>query len=79
MPIANVGKYHDQFHFYGRLTRPLAVVQPSDAPAWARNHPNGWLVSYPRTAPATAAHVQRFRGRYLALIRATNYRGGAQH
>jgi len=73
-PIANVGKYHDQFQFYGRLTRPLEVVSAADARAWARRHPDGWLVSYPRRAPAATVYAQRFRGRYVTLIGAIRYR-----
>lgn len=47
-PVAHVGKYHGQFHFLGRLTQPVAVVEQwnGSAIAWAKAHPGGYLVVY---------------------------------
>ena len=46
--VANVGTYHGQYQFLGRLTRPLPVVDR--APAAQHNfiveHPNAILISY---------------------------------
>jgi 4-amino-4-deoxy-L-arabinose transferase-like glycosyltransferase len=46
VPLAYLGKYHDQFQFYGRLTHPLTVLTERDAPAWAEGHPEGLLIAY---------------------------------
>lgn len=45
-PVANVGKYHGQFHFPGRLSEPLTRVDVGQERQWARAHPSGYLVFY---------------------------------
>jgi len=45
-PVAHAAKYHGQFHFAGRLRRPLAVVHLPRVAAWARRHPDGAVVVY---------------------------------
>lgn len=42
--LATVGKYHGQFQFLGRLTRPLEVLPENELPAWLAAHPNGRVV-----------------------------------
>jgi 4-amino-4-deoxy-L-arabinose transferase-like glycosyltransferase len=46
--VAHVGKYHGQFHFLGRLTQPITVVEQWNGSAvdWARAHPSDYLVVY---------------------------------
>jgi hypothetical protein len=51
-PIAHVDKYHGQFHFVGRLTRPIEVVALDEVPRWAENNPRGRVISYSDDAPA---------------------------
>lgn len=43
-PVAHLGKYHGQFQFLGRLTRPLETVSDETAVAWLAQHPDGYLV-----------------------------------
>lgn len=43
-PVAHLGKYHGQFQFLGRLTRPVASVTDDALPAWLVEHPNGYVV-----------------------------------
>jgi 4-amino-4-deoxy-L-arabinose transferase-like glycosyltransferase len=72
-PVANLAIYHGQFHFYGRLERPLDELMPSRAGAWGRAHPEGYLVAYYRDAAQDhpgAAHVQAFRSGGLVMWRA---------
>lgn len=45
LPVAQVGAYGGEYHFLGRLRKPLPVVPPAHAPYWLRDHPQGWLVS----------------------------------
>ena len=45
-PIAHVGDYQGQFHFYGRLEHPLSVLAADEAEAWAERYPSGVLVVY---------------------------------
>jgi len=76
LPLAHVGKYHGQFHFLGRLTRPIAVVPEWEALDWARAHPEGYLVlqfsHWQGPRPANLAWLQDYRGdaEDLALVAA---------
>jgi 4-amino-4-deoxy-L-arabinose transferase-like glycosyltransferase len=45
-PVAHVGKYHGQFHFPGRLTRPLVEIGRAQVLEWARANPRGLIVAY---------------------------------
>jgi 4-amino-4-deoxy-L-arabinose transferase-like glycosyltransferase len=73
VPLATVGKYHDQFHFLGRLTRPLIVLTEQDAPAWAREHPDGLVIAYyDDTLPDVPVEPRTrssYRGGWLAVWR----------
>lgn len=72
-PVANLAPYHGQFHFYGRLRRPVATLEPGQAAAWARNHPEGYLVAYYRDAAVSAGDAvftQPYRGGALAVLEA---------
>ncbi|HXV07278.1 MAG TPA: glycosyltransferase family 39 protein [Burkholderiales bacterium] len=55
VPIAHVGSYLGQFHFVGRLTRPIEVVEPEQVQRWVEGHPCGRLIGYRDAAPARAA------------------------
>ncbi|MEE9494205.1 MAG: glycosyltransferase family 39 protein [Gammaproteobacteria bacterium] len=48
--VANLGKYHGEFHFLGRLIQPLSEI-PYNAEAirsWLLEHPKGMIVMYDR-------------------------------
>ena len=71
-PLANLESYDGQFHFLGRLTRPIVPLHdPQALQAWARAHPDGLVIDYPaQLSPADrqrAQYVQRFRGVWLAV------------
>jgi len=44
--LAYIGKYHGQFNFLGRLEEPVKRLNTRNAPAWAREHPQGLLIIY---------------------------------
>ena len=44
--VAHVGAYRGQYHFAGRLTRPLEIVSPGQLELWAAGHPDGVIVTY---------------------------------
>lgn len=54
--VANFGKYHGQYHFLGRLARPVRVIGQArgDEQAFLKAHPGGVVVAYHRTLPARA-------------------------
>jgi len=69
-PVANLGTYHGQFHFYGRLTRPVITLPEGAAVSWGRDHPDGLLVTYDdhgRLDFPDAIYQQPYRGGSLAV------------
>ncbi|UCH53280.1 MAG: glycosyltransferase family 39 protein [Pseudomonadota bacterium] len=60
-PIAQIGDYHGEYHFAGRLTRPIAVLSAARANQWAENYPNGVIIAdetiwRPQARTAVALH-----------------------
>lgn len=77
-PIFNNEGYNGQFTFAGRLTRPIdEAAGPVALRQWAAAHPQGVVVTYPKTEAEARAcpalHVQRFRGVWLAIRPAAAY------
>jgi len=70
-PVAQTTDYHGQYHFSGRLTRPIAALTKDDVLAWARANPGGLVVDYRRDDPATYLALPPFsygyRGRYVVI------------
>ena len=52
-PIAHIAKYHGQFHFAGRLRKPIAVIGLTgrDVEAWLAANPKGKVISYREQLP----------------------------
>ena len=50
-PIAHLGDYQGEYQFAGRLRRPLTVVDKAYLASWARQYPNGLVVTAPGGAP----------------------------
>lgn len=73
--VANVGKYHDQFHFLGRLKQPLVELSPDGLSAWREAHPGGYVVIYHRDpyGPQELGLVyqQPYRGQWLSVWQAS--------
>ena len=69
--VAQTFDYHGQYHFAGRLTRPIAALTKDDAIRWAKENPNGMVVDYLREDPASYAtqppFIQGYRGRYVVI------------
>ncbi|TDR45599.1 4-amino-4-deoxy-L-arabinose transferase-like glycosyltransferase [Tahibacter aquaticus] len=53
-PIARIGRYQGELHFYAHLTEPVAEITETDVLVWARAHTSGLIVQYPEHADATA-------------------------
>jgi 4-amino-4-deoxy-L-arabinose transferase-like glycosyltransferase len=68
-PVAILGDYEGQFHFAGRLTRPIEDVNHTTALTWAAQHPDGLLITVPQSVAteATPALVARYRGRQAVI------------
>jgi 4-amino-4-deoxy-L-arabinose transferase-like glycosyltransferase len=68
-PLAHYGKYHGQFHFLGRLTKPLAIIGDGEVAEWVRRNPQGKIVTYHRRVPGRAQpdFVQPFRAMTIGV------------
>jgi 4-amino-4-deoxy-L-arabinose transferase-like glycosyltransferase len=74
-PIANLGKYHGQFHFAGRLQHPIdALHSTQEVHNWIGRNPQGVLIRYfPRDADLNAMphlFAQPYRSGWVALVMA---------
>lgn len=72
IPVANLGKYHAQFQFAGRLEQPLAELAPAELAAWLGKHPHGAVVVYVgrKQEPGDALFSQPYRGETAVLLSA---------
>lgn len=74
-PLAHVGKYYDQFHFYGRLHWPISTVDENAALTWARSHRAGHIIVYYEKRPDTdidPEYEKPYRGKWLAIWSSTD-------
>jgi hypothetical protein len=58
--LAHFAKYEGQFGFLGRLKNPLDVVHADSAVQWAKQHPEGKLITYCRNIPSITGHSPDF-------------------
>lgn len=72
--VVNIGKYHGQYQFLGRLERPITVLDgnPESLADFEKNHPGALFISYPRkndTLPdgAKVVYTHPYRGRQVVL------------
>ena len=76
-PLANLGNYEGEFHFAGRLTRPITELYGDQAlQDYARAHPDGLVVAHPGTlTPADLRYAllaQPFRSSWVVIWPATS-------
>lgn len=78
-PVAHAGKYHAQYHFFGRLEQPLVVLQDAALQEWLTQHPTAYAVIYVRDPRVLADSVTRvtqaYRGKTAVLLDAQNALG----
>jgi len=73
--IAHEGTYYGQFHFPGRLDKPLEVIDKRHAANWLEDHPEGRVVVYFSTWPRpvapklTVEYVRPYMGKYAAVVK----------
>lgn len=76
VPVANNGFYHAQFHFAGRLERPIdELLEASEIAPWFAAHPDGVLIMYftPKEGE-TARFGQPYLGEHALLLDAAQLR-----
>ena len=45
IPVAHIGSHREQFEFPGRLKKPLDKVERDNVTAWAKDHPDGYVIA----------------------------------
>jgi len=76
VPVANNGFYHAQFHFAGRLEKPIdELLEPTEIAPWFAAHPDGVLIIYvtPR-AGDPSRFSQPYLGEHAKLVDAAQLR-----
>ncbi len=76
IPVANMGRYHAQFQFAGRLAQPLAQLNQNELAAWLEKNPDGAVVVYmsrKRMVPESL-FSQPYRGETAVLLNAEQVR-----
>jgi len=75
-PLVHVNTYYGQYHFMGRLEKPIDEVDYiHEAPAWLKEHPEGRVLVYFRKWPIpvppglTPEYIRRFMGKYAVILR----------
>jgi len=71
IPLANFSKYHGQYNFLGRLTKPITQVGmfSPDTEKFVKAHPNGKIIAYHNNPIRSAkpSDTYRFRSRLIAI------------
>jgi len=70
IPLANFGKYHGQFNFLGRLTKPVVPIghKPGQQEAFLTSSSNGRIVAYYRNVPDHATPVKTYKFRQNTVV-----------
>lgn len=74
-PVAHLGWHHGVFEFAGRLVQPVFAFDTlPEFERWAREHPDGYVVTFYRRFRfrAEPVHAQKFRGGELAMWRVSD-------
>lgn len=68
-PIAHAGRYEGEYHFLGRLMKPLEIIGVDDASidAWRRAHSDGYVIRVVAERPNGVIYRQRLRGQWLSI------------
>lgn len=71
--VAHAGKYHNQYHFFGRLQQPLIAMLVEELRAWLGQHPAAWVVLYEKRNQQALTRfkplaMQPYRGKTVVLV-----------
>ena len=76
--VAHFGKYHDQYHYIGRLKEPLIIVKNSkEIKEYIKNNPNGAIITYKsrdiKFNKNAILAVTKFRTKNALLVKAKEW------
>ena len=80
IPVGHDQKYHDQFHFLGRLHDPIILLKSQEKISeFTRNNPNAMIITYRKKKDMHTINQNlittktSFKGKYAILIKADLY------
>jgi 4-amino-4-deoxy-L-arabinose transferase-like glycosyltransferase len=67
--LANYGKYHGQYHFLGRMEKPMDLVGDGEIAEWLATTRKGKVVTYQNAAPSEGKPdlVRQFRRDWISV------------
>ena len=68
--IANYGKYHGQFHYLGKLKKPIIVTGDGEVKQWLSQTPKAKIISVRNTlgkSQPKPEYFQKYRNKYLVI------------
>ena len=68
IPLSNIGKYHGQFNFVGRMLSSPQELNEAELEGWFAQHPNGRVVMYFDKTHPLGDLVPEYQQPYRALI-----------
>ena len=74
-PVVHLGWHHGVYEFAGRLREPVPAFETlAEFETWAREHPDGYVVTFYRRFRfrAEPVHAQKFRGGEMAMWKASD-------
>lgn len=80
IPVAHIGEYQGEYHFYGRLTQPITSVTPETLGEWVAKNPRGVVITYtnawqPNVAKSRAVYSAPYYGSELRAWKASDLAG----
>ena len=78
LKVAHLGKYNDQFHFFGRLKNPIVIINSSkELNKFITNYPNGAIITYKKRNieynKAIVLSKAKLRTQNILLIKCKDY------
>lgn len=58
VPLANVGKYHGQYQFAGRMQHSIEQIHDEQLATWFDDHPSGRVIFYSKRSNKIPGHEQ---------------------
>jgi len=76
IPVANLGRYHAQYQFVGRLEKPLVQLNDEQVAGWLDKNPNGMILVYGgrKGERPEALFSQAYRAEIVMLMNAAQVR-----
>ncbi len=80
IPVAHMGEYQGQFHYYGRLDQSITSLSPTTLGKWLAQNPRGVVITYangwqPVATASAPEHSASYHGTELRIWKASALAG----